>query len=95
MRIAIVGLGSIAQRAYLPTLRRLSDVELILCRRDRARLERLATQYRISEYTSDVAELASINGTRPATRRIHVLAECTLQRSAFAPSLRLRSAKED
>lgn len=38
MRIAIVGLGSIAQRAYLPTLRRLSDVELILCRRDRARL---------------------------------------------------------
>lgn len=60
MRIAIVGLGSIAQRAYLPILTGLSDVELILCGRDRARLERLAAQYRISEYTTDVAELASM-----------------------------------
>jgi virulence factor len=60
MRIAIVGLGSIAQRAYLPTIVGLSDVDLILCSRDRARLERVAAQYRISEYTTNVAELASM-----------------------------------
>lgn len=60
MRIAIIGLGSIAQRAYLPTITALSDVELILCSRDRARVERIAAQYRISAYTTDVAELASM-----------------------------------
>lgn len=76
MRIAIIGLGSIAQRAYLPIMTALPDVQLILCSRDRARLEQLAAQHRVKEYTTDVAELASL---RVDAAFVHVATEAHLK----------------
>jgi virulence factor len=60
MRIAIVGLGNIAQRAYLPILTSLEGVELVLCSRNRERLSELATRYRIRESTANLADLSSL-----------------------------------
>lgn len=60
MRIAVVGLGNIAQRAYLPILTALPDIELVLCSRDRARLSQLAARYRIRESTMALSDLGSM-----------------------------------
>jgi len=59
MRVAIVGLGKIAQKAYLPVVSALSDVELVFCTRDRTALGRLSETYRVRESFADVGELAS------------------------------------
>ncbi|END2486654.1 TPA: hypothetical protein ACGUPI_005154 [Vibrio vulnificus] len=47
MKIAMIGLGDIAQKAYLPVITQMADIELVLCTRDGALLEQLAKQYRI------------------------------------------------
>lgn len=60
MRIAIVGLGDIAQKAYLPILATMDDVQPVLCSRNRGELTRLAASYRIAQFTTDLAELASM-----------------------------------
>lgn len=60
MRIAVVGLGSIAQRAYLPVLTALEDVELVLCSRNRERLLQLATLYRVRDSTTSIPDLSSM-----------------------------------
>jgi virulence factor len=60
MRVAVVGLGSIAQRAYLPVLTALEDVELVLCSRNRERLSQLAARYRIPELTHRLTDLSSM-----------------------------------
>ena len=61
MRIAMVGLGDIAQKAYLPIIATLSDVEVVLCSRNGAQLARLAARNRIRQFTTDIGELASMN----------------------------------
>jgi virulence factor len=61
MRIAMVGLGDIAQKAYLPIIATLSDVEVVLCSRNGAQLARLAASNRIRQFTTDISELASMN----------------------------------
>lgn len=61
MRIAMVGLGDIAQKAYLPIIATLSDVEVVLCSRNGSHLERLAASNRIRQFTTDIGELASMN----------------------------------
>ena len=61
MRIALVGIGDIAQKAYLPIITTLRDVEVVLCSRNAAQLERLAASYRIRQFTTDIGELASMN----------------------------------
>jgi virulence factor len=61
MRIAMVGIGDIAQKAYLPIINTLSDVEVILCSRSGAQLARLAASNRIRQFTTDIGELASMN----------------------------------
>ncbi len=60
MRIAMVGLGDIARKAYLPIITAMNDVEPVLCSRNGAELARLAAGYRIRQLTTDVAELASM-----------------------------------
>jgi virulence factor len=60
MRIALVGLGSIAQRAYLPIVAALSGVELILCSRDAACVSQLAQRYRVREVATSPDELGSM-----------------------------------
>ncbi len=60
MRVAVVGLGSIAQRAYLPILTALENVELVLCSRNRERLSHLAARYRIREAVASLTDLSSM-----------------------------------
>lgn len=59
MRVTIIGLGSIAAKAYLPLLTTWEGVELLLCSRTSATLERLQAQYRLPWGTTDLDELLS------------------------------------
>jgi virulence factor len=47
LRVGVIGLGSIAQKAYLPVLAATPDIELRLCTRDRATLDAIGDAYRI------------------------------------------------
>lgn len=53
MKIAIIGLGDIAQKAYLPVLTQLENIELVFCTRNQATLTRLAKQYRVKSTFQD------------------------------------------
>jgi virulence factor len=57
MRIAIIGLGDIAQKAYLPVITARNDIELVFCTRNQDTLERLAKTYRITESVSSMDDL--------------------------------------
>jgi len=57
MRIALVGLGDNAQKAYLPLAANHFNVCPILCTRNTQVLKRLAVQYRIDETYTDIIEL--------------------------------------
>lgn len=57
IKIALIGLGSIAQKAYLPILANHSKVEPILCTRNIQTLKVLSHQYRINETYSNLDEL--------------------------------------
>jgi len=57
MRIAMLGLGDIAQKAYLPLVASHPQITPLLCTRNTETLRRLQAQYRINEVYSDVAEL--------------------------------------
>ncbi|WP_182447345.1 Gfo/Idh/MocA family protein [Streptacidiphilus sp. PB12-B1b] len=54
MRVAVIGLGDIAQKAYLPVLTAEPGLELSLMTRDRAKLDRVGEQYRISRRHPDL-----------------------------------------
>jgi virulence factor len=47
LRIGVVGLGDIAQKAYLPVLTAEPGLDLRLMTRDRAKLDRIGDQYRL------------------------------------------------
>lgn len=68
MRIALVGLGDIAQKAYLPLLASDERVTPLLCTRNPAVLEKLARQYRVAERFTEVAALLA---SRPDAVMIH------------------------
>lgn len=68
MRIALVGLGDIAQKAYLPLLASDERVTPLLCTRNPAVLNKLARQYRIAERFTEVDELLA---SRPDAVMIH------------------------
>jgi virulence factor len=57
MKIGVIGLGNIAQKAYLPILTNINDLELILCTRNTDTLDRIANKYHISQKINTVAEL--------------------------------------
>ncbi|EII3725372.1 Gfo/Idh/MocA family protein [Vibrio cholerae] len=57
MKIAMIGLGDIAQKAYLPVLAQLPDVELVLCTRNPQILAKLAARYRVSETCTDYRDV--------------------------------------
>jgi virulence factor len=57
MKIGIIGLGDIAQKAYLPVLSEKDDIELVLCTRNIETLDRLSNKYRIHEKASSVEDL--------------------------------------
>lgn len=60
MRVAVIGLGSIAQRAYLPVLCALEGIDVVLCSRHSERLSQLAARYRIRELTTHLTDLGSM-----------------------------------
>jgi len=55
--VAVIGLGDIAQKAYLPVLAALPGVDLHLVTRDRAVLDRLGDKYRIARRYGDLDAL--------------------------------------
>lgn len=57
MRIAIIGLGNICTKAYLPYITSKEDIELVFCTRNKEKLDKLAKKYRINEAYSNVDEL--------------------------------------
>jgi len=59
MLVAIVGLGDIARKAYLPLLATWEGIELLLCSRTPATVERLLAQYRLAHGAADLGELLS------------------------------------
>src|SRR5262245_20087920 len=59
MRVAVVGLGGIATKAYLPLLASWPDLELIFFSRRPETVARLRAQYRVALGTTDPAELLS------------------------------------
>ncbi len=59
LTIGVVGLGDIAQKAYLPVLTARDDVELALMTRNRDRLDRLGRQYGVARRTTDLDDLVA------------------------------------
>lgn len=57
LRVAVIGLGDIAQKAYLPVLSVRDDVELTLHTRDPDKLERVARQHAVSRTTTRLDDL--------------------------------------
>lgn len=68
MRIALIGLGDIAQKAYLPLLASDERVTSLLCTRNQEVLGKLARQYRIAECFTEVEALLA---SRPDAVMIH------------------------
>ncbi|TDE57934.1 Gfo/Idh/MocA family oxidoreductase [Nonomuraea mesophila] len=57
MKTALIGLGDIAEKAYLPVLAAQPALDLHLCTRNTARLDRLGDTYRIAARSSSVDEV--------------------------------------
>jgi virulence factor len=57
MKIAIIGLGDIAKKAYLPVLSEKEGIELVLCTRNADTLDKLSRKYRIEEKVQSVEDL--------------------------------------
>ena len=57
MRIAMIGLGDIAHKAYLPVVANHAEITPLLCTRNATTLNNLSRQYRITEASTDIAEL--------------------------------------
>jgi len=61
VRIAVIGLGDIAQKAYLPVLAARRDVELVFCTRNIDVLKKVAEQYRVPETANSLQVLLDIH----------------------------------
>jgi virulence factor len=59
MRIAVIGLGGIARKAYFPVLAARADLELLLHARSASRIEELRQQYRIGWGSTHLDEVIS------------------------------------
>ncbi|GAA3057951.1 hypothetical protein GCM10020229_82020 [Kitasatospora albolonga] len=63
--VGVIGLGDIAQKAYLPVLAALPGLDLKLMTRDRAKLDRIGDTHRIAPRFTDLGELID-SGVRAA-----------------------------
>lgn len=57
MRVAIIGIGSIAKKAYLPILSVLEDIELLISTRNMKVLEEISNKYKIDRAYNDLDNL--------------------------------------
>ena len=60
MRVAIVGLGAIAEKAYLPVIAARADVRPVFCTRNAGRLAALAAAYRVSDAVTRVRDAIAL-----------------------------------
>lgn len=84
-RIALIGLGDIAQKAYLPIVANHAKIEPILCTRNIETLKQLANQYRIHETYTDIDSLIN---AKPDAAMVH-----SSTKSHFQLTLKLLQAK--
>ena len=68
IKIALIGLGRIAQKAYLPILANHSKIDPILCSRNTHTLNILSNQFRINKTYSNLEELIL---TKPDAAMVH------------------------
>jgi len=68
IRIALIGLGRIAQKAYIPILANHSKVDPILCTRNTHTLNNLSNRFRINKTCSSLDELIL---TKPDAAMVH------------------------
>ncbi|GBF20688.1 MULTISPECIES: Gfo/Idh/MocA family protein [Arenibacter] len=68
IKIALIGLGKIAQKAYLPILANHSKVDPILCTRNNYTLNKLSNEYRIHKTCSSLDELIR---SKPDAAMVH------------------------
>jgi virulence factor len=68
LRVGVVGLGDIAQKAYLPVLAAEPGLDLHLMTRDRAKLDRIGDQYRL---VNRHETLESLLDAAPAAAFVH------------------------
>jgi virulence factor len=57
MKVGVIGLGAIAQKAYLPILAARGDLDIVLATRNSQTLDRISRQYRIPQKVGSVDEL--------------------------------------
>lgn len=57
MRVGVIGLGDIAQKAYLPVITAKENIELVFCTRNINTLNKLSAMYRIPHGVNTVEEL--------------------------------------
>jgi virulence factor len=72
LRIALIGLGDIAEKAYLPIIANHEAIEPIFCTRNKGTLNRLSSQYRIFENYHNLAELLN---SKPDAVMVHTSTE--------------------
>lgn len=80
MKIGIIGLGDIAQKAYLPVISQLGEVEPIFCTRDPRTLAALGNQYRIDKLCQDYRQLLAF---KPDAVMIHAATSVHRDIAAF------------
>ena len=61
LTIALVGLGDIAQKAYLPIATQHAQIDPIFCTRNLKTLTQLAKQYRVEKYFTDFQAVLACN----------------------------------
>src|SRR5450756_3116096 len=57
MKVGVIGLGAIAQKAYLPILAARGDLDIVLATRNSQTLDQISRQYRIPQKVGSVEEL--------------------------------------
>ena len=57
LKIGVIGLGDIAQKAYLPIITRKKDIELVFATRTKEVLDKLAKKYNVKNKVSNVEQL--------------------------------------
>jgi len=57
MKIGMIGIGDIAQKAYLPIITKKKDLDIILCSRNESRLREISETYRGIQYVTSIKEL--------------------------------------
>lgn len=74
MKIAIIGIGDIAKKAYLPVLNTRKDIEIILCTRNKETLKEMEEIFKIKKTYTSIDEMIEnekdINGAIISTHTI-------------------------